>query len=274
MGIALKVATIIAAVCLACAGCNQPRAFTAQAPPASGWQQPATAPQLGQVQDLGRQNLALDADNRDLHSELARSEQQKQLLREELGLVRERLSEATAQLKDVQTTKEDLEKEVETFTSSTLRSGGAILTANNSLRDSMRLIRIPGAEVKLDGDVVRIELPGDQLFHSGSSQLQPSAYNLLDQAADSISRAYPRQKVGIEGHSDSSPGSASAHQLTGAQALAVLDVFTRRNRLPAKQVFAVAHGSNHALASNGTTAGRAKNRRIELVIYPETFDGN
>jgi outer membrane protein OmpA-like peptidoglycan-associated protein len=34
-------------------------------------------------------------------------------------------------------------------------------------------------------------------------------------------------------------------------------------------LFLVAHGSNHPLVSNATAAGRAKNRRIELVVYPE-----
>jgi chemotaxis protein MotB len=154
-----------------------------------------------------------------------------------------------------------------------LRGGGAILKANNSLMDSARLVRIPGAEVRQDGDVLRIELPSDQLFHPGTSQLQPAGLNLLDQAADSLTRAFPRQLIGIEGHTDrGTDTSASPHQLTSAQAVAVVDVLTRRNRLPANQLFTVGQGTNHPLASNATTAGRAKNRRIELVVYPETVE--
>lgn len=271
MGTCPKIAIIVVALSLTVTGCNQPRAFTAQSPPASGWQQPGATVAAPQVQDLGRRNNALDADNRDLHSELARSQQQTQLLRDQVSLLRDQLGKTASQLKDLQVAKQETEEQLETYTTSTMRGGGAVLKANNSLRDSARLIRIPGTEVRQDGDVVRIELPSDKLFHQGTSQLQPGAYNLLDQAADSLTRAFPQQIIGVEGHSDNAAaGSATAHQLTSAQAVAVLDILARRNRLPARQLFTVGQGSNHPRASNGTAAGRAKNRRIELVVYPES----
>lgn len=273
MGTSARIAITIVAVSLGVAGCNQPRAFTAQAPPASGWQDPNVMIPNAQVQDLGRRASALDADNRDLHSELARSQQQAQLLKDEVSLLRDRLSETVTQVQELQVAKQEADKQLETFTTSTLRGGGAILKANNSLMDSARLIRIPGAEVRQDGDVLRIELPADRLFHPGTSQLQPAAYNLLDQAADSLTRAFPRQLIGVEGHTDSGTGTtASPHQLTSGQAVAVIDVLTRRNRLPSNQLFTVGQGSNHPLASNATAAGRAKNRRVELVVYPETVE--
>ena len=61
-------------------------------------------------------------------------------------------------------------------------------------------------------------------------------------------------------------------QLAAAQALAVLDTLTRRNRLPGQRFFVVAQGANRPLASNATQAGQTSNRRIELVVYPETVD--
>ena len=36
-----------------------------------------------------------------------------------------------------------------------------------------------------------------------------------------------------------------------------------------KQLFLVAHGTNHPLVSNATAAGRSRNRRVELVVYPD-----
>ena len=41
--------------------------------------------------------------------------------------------------------------------------------------------------------------------------------------------------------------------------------------MPARQLFVVGHGGSHPVVSNATDAGRARNRRIEVVIYPETM---
>ena len=95
---------------------------------------------------------------------------------------------------------------------------------------------------------------------------------MVDGLAAEITRNYPRQLIAIEGHTDNAPvaGGVSSHQLAAAQAIAVLDTLTRRNRLPGQHFFVVAQGSNRPLASNATQAGQTTNRRIELVVYPET----
>jgi flagellar motor protein MotB len=55
-----------------------------------------------------------------------------------------------------------------------------------------------------------------------------------------------------------------------AQAMAVYDALTRTAGIPPQQLFVVGHGGSQPLVSNATEAGRARNRRVELVIYPET----
>jgi chemotaxis protein MotB len=100
--------------------------------------------------------------------------------------------------------------------------------------------------------------------------LLPSANYLIDQLAGAISRYYPSQMMGVEGYTDSAPaGGTSNHQLSVSQAMVVFSALTQRNRIPSQQLFVVGHGANHPRASNATPAGRTKNRRIELVVYPE-----
>jgi outer membrane protein OmpA-like peptidoglycan-associated protein len=221
--------------------------------------------------DLNRRANALDADNRDLHTEIARAQQEKRLLEEEIALLRRRLTETASQLEEAQLATRQADERMKAIQASTQRGGGATITANNSLRDSLQVVDIPGFEVRQDGDVVRIDVPVDRLFHARTSQLLPSANYLLDQLTDAITRYYPRQMIGVEGHTDASTGgTANSHQLAASQTVAVFQALTRRNRIPANQLFLVSHGANHPRVSNATPSGRSKNRRIELVIYPET----
>lgn len=265
---------LLALAGLAAAGCNQnPYASPQQM---AAWQQQALAPQQAQAYDMNRRADALDANNRDLHAQIAQSRQQVDLLREQVALLQKQLGETAGRLKEMHLAKEEAEKKYQALEASTTRRGGAMITANRSVSGSLRMIEIPGLKVRRDGDTIRIELPSDQLFAAGTSQLIGSAFPILDKVANEIAQNYPRQMIGIEGHTDGAPvfSGASNHQLAMTQAMAVFDQFTRRNRLPSQHFFVSAQGSNQPLTSNATQAGRSQNRRVELVVYPDTVDAS
>jgi flagellar motor protein MotB len=151
----------------------------------------------------------------------------------------------------------------------------AEIRANNSLLRNLTVSNMPGVNVRQDGDVVRIELPADQLFNFGTPQLKPGGDGLLRAIAADLSQNYPQQLIGIEGHTDGSPMTSPQYptdqHLAVAQAMAVYGALSRAGGMPARQLFVVAHGGSHPIVSNGTEAGRARNRRIEIVVYPETM---
>lgn len=265
---------LLIAICACVSGCKQNRFFGPQGvtgwPAASNQSQGGPA-QANQMQDFDRRANALDFDNRDLHAELAKSQQQVQLLNEKVNLLSKQLNDAANQIQSVQAARVEAEQQMRTFQASVRSRGGATITPNSSLLGTLPVVSLQGLEVRLDKDVIRIEIPADRIFQAGSAQLLPSAPYLIDQIADSIVKNYPRQMIGVEGHTDNSPlGAMSSHQLASAQALAVNEVLTTRSRLPSSQLFTVAHGANHPLASNATPAGRTRNRRVEVVVYPDT----
>jgi flagellar motor protein MotB len=108
----------------------------------------------------------------------------------------------------------------------------------------------------------------------GSAQPKVGGDGLLRAIAADLSQNYSQQMIGIEGHTDGSPMTSPQYptdqHLAVAQAMAVYDGLTRMGGLPARQLFVVGHGGTHPLVSNATEAGRARNRRIEIVIYPDT----
>jgi flagellar motor protein MotB len=228
-----------------------------------------------QVQDLSRRVSQLDLNNADLHRQLAQAEQSRQSSQEQVTLLQKQLGEMATRLKDTQVAKAEVDKQVSAIQASTRMRGGATITANNSVRQSLAAVSIPGLDIRQDGDVIRIEIPSDKLFSAGSAQLLIDGYRILDEVAAAIQRSYPRQRIVVEAHTDDSLSAnpTAAHALTTNQAQVVFQQLVQRGRLPVRQLSVMAMGENHPLVSNATPAGKNKNRRIEIVVYPDTIDG-
>lgn len=226
--------------------------------------------------ELARRTEALDQDNLELQTLLSQTQQRGQVLQDELAAVREQLSGTVGQLARLRDELDTTEEQARTRAASTRRNGASIST-NNSLADQLPTIDLPDVETRVDGDVIRIELPAARLFSSGGATLAPDAGRMIETVADELARAFPNHIIGIEGHTDSDPVRssrfASNHQLSVARAMAVYDYLASRSRLQPGQLFVVGHGANHPVVSNATPAGKERNRRVELVVYPESLGG-
>jgi flagellar motor protein MotB len=269
----LWVGLAAAALCIAPTGCTQ-NPYLGQ-PTTTSWQQQQMPQYNAQLADLQRRVQHLDDNNRQLHTQLAQAEQSAQVYRDELGLVRQQLADATRQMQQSQLAERDAQTRVDAIRASTQFRGNATLQANTSLRRLADPLKGAGFAVESDGDVLRVRIPSDQLFQPATAQLIPQATTTLDAIAGQIRQHFPRQKIGIEGHTDSSPQLggvySSAHQLSSAQSNAVLEHLTRRSGLAEQQFLTTAQGANFPVGDNNSAAGRASNRRLEFVIYPETF---
>lgn len=229
--------------------------------------------ELAQTDELRRRTLELDSNNRDLHRQLAQSQQQSRLLEDQIKLIRRQLEDTAAQLAGAMDAKASAEQRVTAMQTTLQKRGGATIQPNNSVQNNLTAIQIAGLTVRQDGDVVRIELPSDEIFMPRSASLTQQSQLYLDQVAAAVAQHYPRQKIGIEAHTDATPLAGSQwrnnHQLSAAQAQAVFDDLTSRGRLASRQLFVLGHGPNYPVASNNSPAGQQRNRRVEVVIYPD-----
>lgn len=266
-------------------GCNRSNPYLTATPsgflgPTGG---PAAPPDVtAQIAELERRARLLDENNRQLTTQLAQSQQQMQLFRERSELMQRQVQDVGNQLQqsrlaNAQSSQQlrGLSDQVQSVQSTQSRKGGAKLTANTSNRVAGEPLRDLGYSVEDEGGVIRLRVPADQLFQPGTAQLTPSAASILDRIAESLRRSYSKQRIAIEGHTDNSTlyggAFASNHQLAAAQSNAVLDHFTKRNQMPSSQLFTLAHGENYPLGDNQSPTSRASNRRIEFVIYSESF---
>ena len=233
-------------------------------------QQAATSRQYQQLQDRAN---ALDRDNQEKDTLLAQARQQTKVSEDQLTALRDQLRSITSQLAQTRAEKENTDKRVQALTASMQRQGGVTIDPNNSFLQTLPAVNVAGAFVRRDGDVIRIELPGNALFEPGAARLRPGAANLITDVAAELARTYPDQMIGIEGYTDNDPIAGGQwrnnHELSIARAMTVYDVLINRSRLQGSQLFVTGHGPNHPIVSNATAEGKQRNRRIELVVYPD-----
>lgn len=233
-----------------------------------------------QMQLLAQQNQeyqsraqSLDRDNQELETLLAQSRQKVQLLTDEVSATRDQLRSTTDQLLAMRDDNSQLRNKTSALMASATQRESGEIRANNSMLKNLKLSELAGVEVRQDGDQLRVEIPADQLFMPGSPFLKDDAKQLLVSVATDLRQNFPEHIIGIEGHTDDSPTHSqqfpSNHHLSAAQALAVYNAVIEQGTMPAVQLFVIGHGGNHAVVANATDAGKARNRRIEFVVYPE-----
>ncbi len=226
-----------------------------------------------QQEQLQARSSALDQSNQELQALVAQSRQEADLLEKQLQATREQLRSATARLAEAREERQSADSQVKALQASLRQRGSVLITPNTSVLEDLPRIDLPGVEVRRDGEVVRVELSGGRMFESGDARLRTGAEETLAGVAAELAKLYPRQIIGVEGHTDSDPiaggGWRSNHQLSAARAMAVYEVLSTRTALEPKQLFVVGHGPNHPVVSNATEAGKQRNRRVELVVYPE-----
>ena len=265
------VAILVCSIC----GCGANPYFASQNGPWPGTNSPAVATNEAQISELNRRIRLLDDNNRQLTTQLAQSEQQAQVFREENELYRKQLADMTQRLDAANLAAKNAQDQVQGFQASARSRGGAIIRPNTNLGQLASQLNLGGLAAEQDGDVVRIIVPADRLFQPGTTQLQAQAATTIESLGAQLTKVFPRQRIGIEGYTDNAQlfggSAATSQQLSSGQALLVFDLMTKRLGMPAEQLFTVAQGANNPRQPNDTAAGRAANRRIEIVIYPDTF---
>lgn len=123
-------------------------------------------------------------------------------------------------------------------------------------------------KVLMDGNNVVIRLYGLN-FPSGKSVIEPKYFGLLSKVRKSFS-LFKNCAVVIEGHTDSVGSDAVNQKLSEARAEAVMEYILANSSIPKSRINAIGYGETKPVASNETTAGQAKNRRIDVVIIPSS----
>jgi outer membrane protein OmpA-like peptidoglycan-associated protein len=104
----------------------------------------------------------------------------------------------------------------------------------------------------------------DVLFDTGKYTLKPGTQVSLAKVAG-ILEAYPGLKVQVEGYTDSVGGDDLNQKLSENRASAVKDFLVSQG-VTQNNITSQGFGKNNPVADNSTAAGRAQNRRVNLVV--------
>ncbi|HVI40686.1 MAG TPA: OmpA family protein, partial [Anaerovoracaceae bacterium] len=112
------------------------------------------------------------------------------------------------------------------------------------------------------------------IFESGSAEIKKENEDTLLEVADMIH--IMDNYIRIEGHTDNVPMNSAEYpsnwDLSAARAANVVRLFTTKTNLSPEKLIAVGYGEYRPVEDNSTEEGRAKNRRIDIIVLNEKYD--
>jgi chemotaxis protein MotB len=123
------------------------------------------------------------------------------------------------------------------------------------------------------GLVIRFD--DDYLFKPGSAALLPNSKANLDKIGAEIARKFILHNMRIEGHTDNQPMKSTLYpsnwELSSARSSTIIRYFIDRFAFMPSIFTAIGFADTRPIADNSTTSGRAKNRRVEILILKNKF---
>ena len=104
----------------------------------------------------------------------------------------------------------------------------------------------------------------DLNFETGSTTLTPDSVATVNSLV-AVLKAYPAVSVGLEGFTDNTGDADANKRLSLDRAVAVKNILTQGG-VDEARITTTGYGQENPIASNDTDEGRAKNRRLELVV--------
>ncbi len=149
-------------------------------------------------------------------------------------------------------------------------TGAAIGRYMDNQEREMReaLAQAEAASIQRDQDVLEVTFKADVLFDVDSAVLKTGAYTELDRVATVLNK-YPKTRIRIEGHTDSTGAETYNQQLSERRAESVKNALVVRGVDPAR-LKTIGLGESMPVAGNDTAAGRQMNRRVTMRIVPIT----
>lgn len=149
-------------------------------------------------------------------------------------------------------------------------TGGAIGNYMDKQEATLRqsMANVEGASIQRNMDMLAVTFKSDVLFDYDSAALKAGSYDELMRVAKVLNQ-YPQTNILIAGHTDSKGAEDYNLKLSQNRAEAVKNAMVGMGVNPSRMT-TVGNGESKPIADNNTEAGRQMNRRVEIVINPQS----
>jgi chemotaxis protein MotB len=149
----------------------------------------------------------------------------------------------------------------------------AMLDLKNAISKALTAFEGKGLTVEQRDGKVYVSMENKLLFKSGSWAVGTEGRVAIEQLG-TVLEDNPDIVVLIEGHTDNDPFSsrgqiANNWDLSTKRATAIVQILSENTAINPKSLTAAGRGEFAPIASNETTVGKSKNRRIEIVLTPK-----
>ena len=149
----------------------------------------------------------------------------------------------------------------------------AMLDLKNAISKALTAFEGKGLTVEQRDGKVYVSMENKLLFKSGSWAVGTEGRVAIEQLG-TVLEDNPDIVVLIEGHTDNDPFSsrgqiANNWDLSTKRATAIVQILSENTAINPKSLTAAGRGEFAPIASNETTEGKSKNRRIEIVLTPK-----
>lgn len=217
---------------------------------------------------------ALSAEKREADEARAQLDEE----RERLARVEEQLKAAAERVEQLTGEKDELTREREALAAEVEAKEGELSKLRATYDDLEEKMKeeIAKGEIRVSqaGGRVQVDLVDKILFPSGEAGLSERGKEVLTRIGKILGSVEDKQ-IQVSGHTDDSPPSErlketfpSNWELSAARAVNVVRFLAEKGGVPAKRLVAAGHGEFQPIASNAKESGRARNRRIEILLTP------
>lgn len=215
---------------------------------------------------------AADAEALKAHDRAKAAEQAQKDLEAKLAALDSEKSQLSTQLNQLSTERDQLTQVVQEKDAELAR----LKATYQDLEEKMKA-EIADGEIRLSQveGRIQVDLVDKILFDSGEASITERGAGVLTRLG-AVLVGVEGRTIQVSGHTDDSPPSQrlaatfpTNWELSVARAVNVVRFLQEKAKVPARRLVAAGYGETHPVASNATPKGRARNRRIEILLIPE-----